>query len=502
MSNWQPSCDDQPGAYALFSDAAPMRRQSSLQPIAETSTLNNEGMVEYTPEEFITNFIVPTSSPPAPSTQTPHPQQLHVQLTPNTQWSTQSDGSISPTSTPSTALMTPVTQSGNTMSRQGSCNPNFLDEVSMLRVHSDSSLFPPLLSEDGTISFSSSSFDVESKGYSNDNPHFLDRFTGPPSESFLSPAPVSAASIQALAASSSYLAEGMTRSASDSSEGNASNASASSVASRPAMRQREINAQAGRCKIAPAPRAINSSETKSTSNDHQTLQIQSEDGSHKNVGVISRAPYVRPSHPKIRCPHCNDRAEGFRGAHELDRHIARAHSAFRKGFICVDASPDKKFLANCKHCRNQKVYGAYYNAAAHLRRAHFHPRERGRKGKGDKKRGGIGGGDDPPMDHLKQHWIREVEVENKQTVSSPESASDSAEQDVNSSFDAPYNVDMAYNDVPQHTNESLSMDPNQFVDYSLCASEPLYNPTIVYTHIEPPSTTDISHFEFDAYQNH
>lgn len=73
--------------------------------------------------------------------------------------------------------------------------------------------------------------------------------------------------------------------------------------------------------------------------------------------------------------------------------------------------PIKKFLAKCKNCRNEKVYGAYYNAAAHLRRTHFHPRERGRHGKrSDEKRGGIGGGDDPPMDHLKKYWIKELDV--------------------------------------------------------------------------------------------
>ncbi|KAB2109040.1 hypothetical protein AG0111_0g2533 [Alternaria gaisen] len=94
----------------------------------------------------------------------------------------------------------------------------------------------------------------------------------------------------------------------------------------------------------------------------------------------------------------------------------------RKGYICVDSSPDKKFLANCKHCRNKKVYGAYYNAAAHLRRAHFHPRNRGRTGK-DEKRSGIGGGDHPPMEYLKLHWIKEVEVEEKPTPQSPESES-------------------------------------------------------------------------------
>ena len=131
------------------------------------------------------------------------------------------------------------------------------------------------------------------------------------------------------------------------------------------------------------------------------------------------------------CKHCNERPDGFRGTHELDRHIARAHAVVRKGYICVAPAFDKHFLDSCKHCRNQKVYGAYYNAAAHLRRAHFHPRKRGRKGKNDEKRGGIGGGDHPAMDWLKQHWIQEREVPNRPVAASPDSASDSAPETEN-----------------------------------------------------------------------
>ncbi|KAG7118476.1 hypothetical protein HYQ44_005619 [Verticillium longisporum] len=53
-------------------------------------------------------------------------------------------------------------------------------------------------------------------------------------------------------------------------------------------------------------------------------------------------------------------------------------------------------LAKCKACVTQKRYGAYYNAAAHLRRAHFNPH-----------RGGKASGDWPPMTILKD-WMKEI----------------------------------------------------------------------------------------------
>jgi hypothetical protein len=159
----------------------------------------------------------------------------------------------------------------------------------------------------------------------------------------------------------------------------------------------------------------------------QGADLQSHDDCITSLGVITKTPYVRPPHPKLKCQFCEERPEGFRGTAELDRHVARAHASFRKGYICIDNSPAKDFLADCKHCLGKKVYGAYYNAAAHLRRAHFHPRKRGRKGKDDHKRGGIGGGDHPPMDVLKEHWIKEIEIPNVAPTVPPISSDSEAE---------------------------------------------------------------------------
>jgi len=491
--------------YALYSHA-PMRRQSTLQSLPEMTCASNGNVAEYSVDDFV-NSIQPDISSSLPTPQ--HAQQL--QLTP--QW-TSSD--VSSPSTPSTALMTPVTQSSN-MSRQGSYNPHFFDNVSMLRVQSDSSCMLPILPEDGNFSYS---FHVDQKSTSESAgaSHFLN-FTGSSSEGFLSSASSVPASAHALASSGndlSYLAEDMRRSTSaTSSEGYSSEVSApGSTYSRQSQREREIIAQAASRKI--APKAIDcNDETASPSSDAQMTRIRSEDGSSKTVGVLSKTPYVRPQHPKIKCNYCNERPDGFRGTHELDRHIARAHASRRKGYICIDSSADKKFLANCKHCRNKKVYGAYYNAAAHLRRAHFHPRKRGRKGKNDEKRGGIGGGDHPPMEYLKQNWIKEVEVDNKPTT--PESPDSNSDNDAAEANDASFNpasypvatptaTATAYpaSQQPLPTMPMMNqvpVDSTQYMDYGMSMpTEPMvFDNTAFFDPSLGVAPSDMGGFQFDAY---
>ncbi|OAL07530.1 hypothetical protein IQ06DRAFT_289241 [Phaeosphaeriaceae sp. SRC1lsM3a] len=511
-TSWQSTND-----YTFYSDAS-MRQQQALHSIPEVAPFSNESMTEWSPQEYITNYIEPASSNLSSSLPL-HTQQLHVPLTPSLQWGSSTDGSTAP-STPSTALMTPITQTSNLMSRQSSCGSQFLDDTSMLRIQSESSCILPILPEEDGVPFFS--FDDQSKPVSAcvDASVFHSNFVGSANEDFFSPSQsVSAsASSQAFAPPENMpgLAEDMRRSASTtSSEGNTSDGSAlSSTCSRQLRREREIISQAAARKI--APKAFEHDETESSPSNASMARIRSEDGSSKTVGVIAKTPYVRPSHPKIMCQYCSERPEGFRGTHELDRHIARAHATRRKAYICVDASPDKKFLASCKHCRNKKVYGAYYNAAAHLRRAHFHPRKRGRKGKSDEKRGGIGGGDHPAMDHLKQFWIKEVEVENNATTSSPGSAAEDAPEDIDTSYDVSNDIDIntyapiqSQQPLPASINQQDQIDPSQYINgygMSMHASEPMYESNNTFDTNNFPAfdpnvdgMNDPSNFQFDAY---
>lgn len=136
-------------------------------------------------------------------------------------------------------------------------------------------------------------------------------------------------------------------------------------------------------------------------------------------GSRMRPSYQRPPLRRVYCNKCNEYPEGFRGEHELRRHTESKHASMVKRWICIE--PDNPPpsaprpvvpLSKCKACVTQKRYGAYYNAAAHLRRAHFNPN-----------RGGKASGDWPPMSALKD-WMREV----RQSVDINDNDSSSGEE--------------------------------------------------------------------------
>lgn len=126
------------------------------------------------------------------------------------------------------------------------------------------------------------------------------------------------------------------------------------------------------------------------------------------VAIPSGPPNIKPTYqrPPLRrvyCTHCNDYPEGFRGEHELRRHTHARHAALVRRWVCREPPrrhPNQPWtsvpLNTCKSCMAQKSYGAYYNAAAHLRRAHFPP-----------SRNGKSASDWPSMSVLKE-WMQEV----------------------------------------------------------------------------------------------
>jgi hypothetical protein len=198
------------------------------------------------------------------------------------------------------------------------------------------------------------------------------------------------------------------------------NSISSTYSNRSSKRLREVNIAQASTILLPK-NTLDSRAKRQKTDTHQDA-----------VAIPKRAPYVRPPQTRVHCQQCRKKPDGFRGDHELRRHMDREHSGLRKMWVCKDISADTTIdwtttrvpqipLSSCKACKNFKKYGAYYNAAAHLRRAHFHPRKKGSRRKGamkdDERRGGKGGGDDPPINELKGIWMEEVQVADDRTKS-------------------------------------------------------------------------------------
>jgi hypothetical protein len=147
------------------------------------------------------------------------------------------------------------------------------------------------------------------------------------------------------------------------------------------------------------------------------VEATSGDGAIQHKAEMPRTTRQQPQRRTTFCQFCDNHSQWFHGEHELRRHVERHHTAYRKVWICkdntlTDGRRPAVPLSNCKACRNNKTYGANYNAAAHLRRAHFFPckNKRGGLGKVSEGRGGMGGGEEPSMDELKNWMYEKIEI--------------------------------------------------------------------------------------------
>lgn len=168
---------------------------------------------------------------------------------------------------------------------------------------------------------------------------------------------------------------------------------------------------------------------------HDVIRVPSQDGSYKEAIKISPpSSFIRSSsNDKVKCPYlgCAAHPHGFKGMHEMQRHFDRAHKEARQVYVCAPLVDEPDFLSktNCKHCQTQKRYNEDYNAGEHLRRMHFNPRQpKIRRGQltDDEKRGGKGGGTEPPMTLLRNYMVTfEVDV-NGMRVSEPQKVNPSS----------------------------------------------------------------------------
>lgn len=202
----------------------------------------------------------------------------------------------------------------------------------------------------------------------------------------------------------------------------ASSDSNTSSTSRISRRSQEQIAQAAR-PIAPKDASETPMPSSSLSGSQDMLRQRS---APEPKVSIPKLQYSRQTKEKLKCERCNKNPDGYRGAHELHRHMALDHDSFRTAWVCVDIS-SHGFLSGCTACESKKPYGQDYNAAAHLRRFHFHPKSEIRRTNVDpeERRGGKGGGKDPPMSECRR-WMTKIKVRGKDYMTLDDSAIDDA----------------------------------------------------------------------------
>lgn len=473
MDAWQGA--EQPLSSYTFSHQSPQNtrsnflRRQNLEQVPELDNVGEDPAAWMARTGLVTPSVSLTLSPVVPSTR-------HMSI--NTQHDMFSMQLPPTPSSDSQSLTTATTLTGNTLSRQNSFYYNDLPgSIEMMHVMSQNSFstdINDLHDEDHSyteVAPHSISSHIR-RSSDEEQTQLLAGLGGTSNDSQFSQ---SFSSTEALAQfqSSGFSGEPMEKS--QSTDSTSSSSSSSSSRSKQRL-QAQIASAASRL---IKPKGGDGTAMSRDNSSQSMARVKSKDGQQEKI-AIAKPTYQRPKHDRVYCKKCEDHTEGFRGEHELRRHEDRQHKTMVKKWVCITPSNLNDLpkpvvpLSKCKACtQHQKKYGAYYNAAAHLRRAHFRPKAKGRSktkhGDEAAKRGGKGGGNWPSMEELKP-WMKEVEERaTDYTLTTAQQEEADASEDEVDIIDSsqPTNVNMYANNYDFSSNDIFGMQiPMQNLDFN------------------------------------
>jgi hypothetical protein len=405
---------DQPYSSYTFSHQMPAQLQRSLsQRKPELEQVLEIPQVGENPGDFLSRNGI-TGAATTPISITPSPVAMHSSTPTRHRLSRQSFNNLQIPSTPTTTSLTDATTLTSNMSRQNSLfNEPLVESIEMMKFDSNNSFSTDINNYDDSVYHVAPQYSAHQSRQSSDEEQ-TQLLVGAGGVSNDSQFSLSFPTAEALAQSQFHASFGEKMEKSESIESVSSTMSSSS---RNKQRLQVSNIMAAARPLMPKGGYEDNSMSRVNSSQSMT-RLDSKDGSQDKVAIEKRT-YQRPKHERVFCKLCDEHPDGFRGEHELRRHNDRQHKYMVKKWVCIEPTNGQGReqpvlpLSKCKACSTQKKkYGAYYNAAAHLRRAHFKPKSKGRskntKVEDSQKRGGKAGGDWPPMAELK-NWMKEVE---------------------------------------------------------------------------------------------